>query len=408
MKFKSLGFICFFLFSMTTIGQTINADSLFVEVKKMAEEKKYVKAIETTLLLEKNVPNDKTFGIYLVSLYNWNNQPEKALEQLNKIANPNTNSLEIIDLYILTYQNLKDWNRVIQFSEKAIQNGESDKEKYQLIQAEAYIENNETEKAKQFLNSIPKENPKYGAAQYLLTLFNKKKKNAIAFGYLTTTFDKPETDTHHFFNLDYTRKWNKDALVARINYGSAFSKEGVAFEADFYKGLKKSYWYFNAGASDGNFVYPQFKVASEWYQETTKWSYSVGAKYLSFKDTDGVFIGTGHFGVKLPKEILVGYRPYFTFADSDMNITHAFFFKKSNESKESFWQIDLQYGTLPYYFLSNQVFSDLETYRVGVQGKFRVRENMFVQPIFLYEYQEYFPEEFRNVFNLQLILTCRF
>lgn len=408
MKFKSLGFICFFLFSITAIGQNINADSLFVEVKKLAEEKNYAKAIEKTLYLEKKVSNDKTYSTYLVLLYNWNNEPEKALEQLNKIANPDTNSLEIINLYILTNRNLKDWNQVIRFSEKAIQLEENDKEKYQIILAEAYSQTNDIEKATSIINSIQKQNPNYEGAQYLLTSLNKKKKNAIAFGYLATTFDKPETDTHHFFNLDYTRKWNKDALVGRFNYGSAFSQEGISLEADFYKGLKKSYWYFNSGFSDGNFVYPQFKVASEWYQETSKWSYSVGAKYLSFKDTNEVFIGTGHFGVKLPKEILIGYRPYFTFADSDMNITHAFFFKKSNESKESFWQLDMQYGTLPYYFLSNQVFSDLETYRIGVNGKFRMSENLFIQPIFLYEYQEYFPEEFRNVFNMQFIVSCRF
>lgn len=408
MKFKSLGFICFFLFSITTIGQTVNVDSLFVEVKKLAEEKNYAKAIEKTLYLEKKVSNDKTYSTYLVLLYNWNNEPEKALEQLNKIANPDTNSLEIINLYILTNRNLKDWNQVIRFSEKAIQLEENDKEKYQIILAEAYSQTNDIEKATSIINGIQKESPNYDGAQYLLTSLNKKKKNAIALGYLATTFDKPESDTHHFFNLDYTRKWNKDALVGRFNYGSAFSQEGISLEADFYKGLKKSYWYFNSGFSDGNFVYTQFKVASEWYQETSKWSYSVGAKYLSFKDTNEVFIGTGHFGVKLPKEILIGYRPYFTFADSDMNITHAFFFKKSNENKESFWQLDLQYGTLPYYFLSNQVFSDLETYRIGVNGKFRMSENLFIQPIFLYEYQEYFPEEFRNVFNMQFILSCRF
>lgn len=55
-KTFSIHYIFFFLFGIIALSnaQTINADSTFVVIKKLAEQKEYTKAIELTKQLERN------------------------------------------------------------------------------------------------------------------------------------------------------------------------------------------------------------------------------------------------------------------------------------------------------------------------------------------------------------------
>ena len=78
------------------------------------------------------------------------------------------------------------------------------------------------------------------------------------------------------------------------------------------------------------------------------------------------------------------------------------------EEKEAFVQLDLQYGAVPYYFFVNEEFLRTSAFRVGVNCRFRVSNNFFIQPIFMFELEEYIPKEFRNRYNTQLILSKRF
>lgn len=406
--FKSLLLFISLILFPSLYGQTYNADSLFVKVKKLAEKQEFAEAIYYTIQLKTDFPKDITYPLYLASLYNWNNQPNKSLTELNQLDKELENNREVIQLYVTTFRNLKQPEQVIEYSNKGIQFDNENEDFYKIAKAQAYIELDEKDQAIEILNSIPNSSNKYKDAQYLITEINSQKKNIIALGYLITTYNKPESESNHFVNVDYSRKLGKNTIITRLNYGNAFQKEGVLGEIDFYKKLSTSYFYFNAGASDGNFVFPQFKLGAEWFKETNKLSYSIGMRYLDFKDVNEVYLFTGHIGYKFKPNMLIGYRPYFVVNESKNSHTQTIFIKKTNEIKEYYWQIDLQYGTVPYYFLSNQIVSDLNSYRVGFNMKFKAAENLFLQPILLYEYQEYFPEEFRNVFNFQTIVSYRF
>ena len=409
---KSFLHICLLLISIlsfsTLNAQHYNADSLFVEVKRFAEKQEYNKAIQLTHQLKSDFPQDVTYKLYLASLYNWNNQSEKALEQLDKLTEKEKNSIESIQLYISTYTNLKQYEKVIECAKKGEIVDALNEDNYKIIEAQSYLELKDNFEAIELLKTIQKSSVKYKDAQYLLTQIHIQKKNIISAGYLLRSFSEPESVNNHFFNLDYSRKFGKNTIVSRFNYGNAFDENGVSGELDYYRKLSKSYLYFNAGLSDGNFVYPKYKLGVEWFKETKKLSYSIGTRFLDFKDANEVYLFTGHLGYKLKPNLLLAYRPYLVLNENKISHTQTLFLKRYNESQESFWQIDLQYGTVPYYFLSNQLITDLNTYRVGLNTKFKIAENMFLQPIALYEYQEYFPNEFRNVFNFQAIISYRF
>ena len=76
--------------------------------------------------------------------------------------------------------------------------------------------------------------------------------------------------------------------------------------------------------------------------------------------------------------------------------------------KESILRVELQYGNVPYLYLYNNFIEPLKAYRAGIQYQYRLGNSFFIRPVFLYEYEEYLPEEYRHRFNAQLIITKRF
>jgi YaiO family outer membrane protein len=82
--------------------------------------------------------------------------------------------------------------------------------------------------------------------------------------------------------------------------------------------------------------------------------------------------------------------------------------QRVNEEKERLIRLELQYGNVPYLYLYNNFTQPLKAYRIGIQYQHRFGDSFFVRPIFLYEDEEYAPGEYRNKFNVQLIVTKRF
>lgn len=253
-------------------------------------------------------------------------------------------------------------------------------------------------------------NPKdtnYKEAEYLKMTILQAKKNKISIGYLNTSFLKPAATSFHFTTLDYQYNLARNALIARLNYGNMYNKTALQFEVDLYPKIgKKSYFYLNAGYSEASTIFPTLRLGAEFYHEEKKITSSIGTRYLYFK-TENVLLYTGHLGINWG-ELFVSYRPYVNNRNQDWFVSHILNFKKNFTKKESFLQLDLQYGTLPYFFYTSDDFNRINAYRVGLNYKFRIKDHWFVQPIFMYEYEEYVPSKFRNKYNMQLVLSKRF
>ncbi|WP_431241353.1 YaiO family outer membrane beta-barrel protein [Flavobacterium sp. P21] len=224
--------------------------------------------------------------------------------------------------------------------------------------------------------------------------------------YLNISTSEPGQSPLHYGYVEYSHKFSKSAIVGRANIGNTSNDTQMLFETDFYQTFSnKSYLYANAGLSTGETLFPVGKAGLEYYfAPVKKFDFAFGARFMHFENDD-ITLLTGQIAYNTGSYTLA-YRPYYDTGNS--LFSHVLSLQKTNEEKESIIRLELQYGTVPYLYLYNGFTQPLEAFRVGLQYQHRFGDSFFVRPIFLYEREEYTPGEYRNRFNLRLIVTKRF
>lgn len=407
---KQLLFFILLVFVPKLFAQTGNPDSLFSEAKSLAEKKRYKEALVILDSLYSKYPENKDYSSYLSALYFWNGSALKAKEILLKSQSAEELSKDDLQLLVRIELNLESWAAVIEHTNLGITRFPDSKNQYSYLQAQALEQLNKDREALDLLDQIPKTDPDYKAADYLRTQILKKQKNILSAGYLLTTFNQKVFNQQQVGFVEYGRRFSSSTHLLRINYGDMFGKKAVQIETDAYIPLKKqNYIFLNLGISEKKSIFPQFRGGFEFYHEQKYVSASLGVRYLYFGNQGDPLLVTGHFGLVSKNGWSVNYRPFISFLDNNKILaSHLVYFRKSFPTKESYIQIDLQYGNLPYFYLTSDVLSRLKAYRAGINTRFRIKHNWFLQPIFMYELEEYIPDTYRNRYTFQLILSFRF
>ncbi|HET8752727.1 MAG TPA: YaiO family outer membrane beta-barrel protein, partial [Salinimicrobium sp.] len=280
---------------------------------------------------------------------------------------------------------------------------------FRLKKALALAELERNKEALSVLEEILQENPDDRDAIALQTLLFNKKKNQLAASYLNTSFSSPGAKPWHLFYLEYKRSIEDVPVLARLSYGNIFSIEGTQVEVDAYpKVTKNSYLYLNVGAALNTPIFPQFRAGAEYFFNIGNgFSSSLGGKYLDFEE-DQVFLLTGEAAFNTENNWKITYRPYLSKFQKNWLLSHTFAFRKNMPLKEQFFQFDLQYGSIPYVYLSSNSFTELTSLRAGFHYQFRISENVLLQPILMYEYEEFSPGNYRNKYHSQLVAKFRF
>ena len=390
-----------------SLAQKNNPDSLFNDAQLKAQSGNYDAAILTLKELNKIYPENGDYATYLARVYFWDNQTVKAREILDSEWEKGNNSEETLRLFIQVLLTDNKGARAATLSDEGISRFPKEREYYQLQKAIALEQQDKDRDALVVIDQIPEGSDQYESAQYLKTQILQKQKNEVGVGYLNTTFSNPGAPPWHIWYAQYKRKLPRNDIIGRVNYGYLFGENAVQGEVDLYPKVgDNSYFYLNAGISDGQSVFPLVRLGAEFYHERNRWSGSVGARYLHF-DQAQVLMLTGHLGRNFGG-YFIAYRPFMVAISNDWFPSHILNVRKSFETKESFIQLDLQYGGVPYYFFVSNEFSRVSAYRAGINWKFRVRDNFFVQPIVMYEWEEFVPENYRHRYNVQLNLFLRF
>lgn len=407
---KNTILIMFFLLSNLfnqVFAQVGNPDSLYTEARKNAENKNYDLSIEQINKLVSAYPENMDYSTYLANLYYWSEQYDLAQKQALQIFNNSSSNEETLNLLVrieLAGGKSKD---LLKHSEQGITLFPGNKDFYILHKAQALEQLGRDKEALLTLEEIDKGSDYFPNAQYIKTQILRKQKNMVSVGYLNTSFSNPGFPPWHFGMIEYMRKTKNNAFVGRVNYGSLFGTSGMQAEIDAYPKLgKNKYLYLNTGISNGSTVFPLFRFGAEYYQDFKKYSTSIGGRYLHFENAK-VLMFTGHIGRNFNTYNL-SYRPYLVTINGDWFTSHIISLRKTFEEKESFIQLDLQYGAVPYYFFVSNEFLRTNALRAGINCRFRVSDNFFIQPILMYEFEEFVPNEYRNRYNVQLILSKRF
>lgn len=397
--------ILFLLFSIAGFSQ--HSDSLYEKSKNFIAEEKFQEAgnILDQLILKE--PNNLDYISLRAHLYYWNKNYDSAFIYCKQILDKEPLHYDCFLLRIKILHDTQKFAEAIERCNEGIQYFQAQRDLFVVQKAKSMAELNQRKEAIDLLDGLQKNSTYYIDGQYLKTELLKKNPNMISLGYLNTSFPNGSMSPWHIGHLEYAHKRKKMTWAGRLSTGSTQNNLATQFEVDAYYVTKPNqYLYGNIGFSDGRSIFPSFRMGSEYYIENPKYILSAGFRFLQFNPAQ-VFMLTGHVG-KNYKSYSFSYRPFFALIQSNWYATHGAILRKNFERKESYIQIEAQYGAVPYFYFINQTYSKLNSTRAIVNVRFSVKNNFFVQPICIYEWEEFAPNQYRNRLNMQLILARRF
>lgn len=397
--------ILFLLVSSVSFGQEINIDAVLAQVKQETEKGNFDKALSLIEPLREKFPENEDIQVHTGRIYSWKKDYSSSIKILAPLAdrvNPNPEAVQAI---INTYFWSEQYEKCILYCDKylAIDPKSTDIIKIKATCLEKLDRNQEA------LELIEKASIADNSTQpfrSIRTLIGQKAKNAVAVSYLNISTSEPGQSPLHYGYAEYSHKFSKSAIVGRANVGNTRNDTQMLFETDFYQTFSnKSYLYANAGLSTGETIFPVAKAGLEYYfAPVKKFDFAFGARFMHF-ESDDITLLTGQVAYNTGSYTWA-YRPYYD--TENALFSHVLSLQRTNEEKERILRLELQYGTVPYLYLYNGFTEPLKAYRAGIQYQHRLGDSFFVRPIFLYEREEYTPGQYRNRFNVQLIVTKRF
>ena len=393
------------LISPVVLAQKNTIDDVMRHAKREAEKGNYDAALALTEPLSVKFPENEEIKIYNGRIYSWKkdyNASIKILEPMVDRINPSPDALLAI---INTYYWSQQFDKCITYCDRylAIEPNSLDVLRIKVTCLEKL---NRDKEALAIIEKVLITDNSTQAFRGVRTLIGEKATNAISASYLNISTSSPGQSPLHYGYVEYSHKFTKSALVGRANAGHVNGDSQMLFEADYYQTFaKKNYLYVNGGVSTGETVFPVAKAGVEYYfVPHKKFDYALGVRYMHF-ETEDVTLLTGQLAYHIGANT-ISYRPYYD--TTNELFSHVLSFQNTNEEKESIIRFELQYGNVPYLYLYNNLTQPLRSYRAGIQYQRRLGNSFFIRPVFLYEYEEYLPDAYRNRFNVQVILTKRF
>jgi YaiO family outer membrane protein len=391
--------------SPVVLAQEINVDAVMAHAKREVEKGNYDTALSLIEPLSAKFPENEEIKIYTGRIYSWKKEYNTSIKILSPMADRSDPSPDALLAIINTYFWSEQFEKCINYCDKylVIEPNSLD---VLRIKVNCLEKLNRDGEALAIIEKVSITDNSTQGFKGVRTLIGKKAKNAIAASYLNISTSDPGQSPLHYGYVEYSHKFTKSALVGRANVGHVNDDTQMLFEADYYQTFsKKNYLYVNGGISTGETVFPVLKAGAEYYFVPQKrFDYALGVRFMHF-ETEDVTLLTGQLAYH-SGAYTVAYRPYYDTGNE--LFSHVLSLQKVNDEKESILRLELQYGNVPYLYLYNNLTQPLSSYRAGIQYQHRIGDSFFVRPVFLYEYEEYLPDEFRNRFNVQVIVTKRF
>lgn len=393
------------LISPVVLAQKDTIDDVMRHAKREAEKGNYDAALALTEPLSVKFPENEEIKIYNGRIYSWKKDYNASIKILEPMVDRINSSPDALLAIINTYYWSQQFDKCITYCDRylAIEPNSLDVLRIKVTCLEKL---NRDKEALAIIEKVSITDNSTQAFRGVRTLIGEKATNAISASYLNISTSSPGQSPLHYGYVEYSHKFTKSALVGRANAGHVNGDTQMLFEADYYQTFaKKNYLYVNGGVSTGETVFPVAKAGVEYYfVPHKKFDYALGVRYMHF-ETEDVTLLTGQLAYHIGANT-IAYRPYYD--TTNELFSHVLSFQNTNEEKESIIRFELQYGNVPYLYLYNNLTQPLRSYRAGIQYQRRLGNSFFIRPVFLYEYEEYLPDAYRNRFNVQVILTKRF
>ena len=311
---KRKALIIFYLsLSFCVKAQTsVSADHLFKSAQVAAfDENNYEKAKQIASQALEISPSYSEIEIFLGRLCTWKKQYDSARYHFSKVlaADPTNEDASV------AYTDLEYWNdhyaEALNICNRAL---EMDSASEELLLRKAKILNAEKnyKQASITVNKLLKINKNNTAAISLANqLEDAAAINKVSASYDHSSFNKQFDKPWHFTSISYSRLTKRGTMIARLNYATRFSSNGVQGEVDAYPHISKTFYsYVNFGYSEDVGVFPKYRAGFSLYANLPKsFEAEVGMRYLYFTSSTNIY--TAYIG-KYYKSFLFGARTYIT------------------------------------------------------------------------------------------------
>lgn len=333
----------------------INTDSLLTQAKQYAKSNDYAKAenICNSILVQ---GDNGDVRFYLGLLYSWDGKYNEARQELKKVQETRPKSQEVI----VALANNELWSEnpqaALDILNKALAD-DPNNEEYLYLKARALNNLKQYDEALAVLDKLIATNPNNDKAKSLQASVKiASMKNAlqvdVAKDYIKN--DKP----WYLAYIQYSRKTKIGKVIGRLNYANRFNSEDFQFEADAYPSVSKhSYLYLNAGFSRVK-LFPKYRFGAEYYQGLPKsFEASLGFRYLRFTYSD-VTIYTGSVG-KYWGNFWFSFREFVTPDSKSTSYTEILQVRRYFGDAENYIGLQYSHGSSP---------DDIQTYLRSAYG----------------------------------------
>ncbi|HBG72018.1 MAG: hypothetical protein A2W93_10880 [Bacteroidetes bacterium GWF2_43_63] len=389
----------------------VNTDSLFEEAILDSRAGKYDAAIEKAETVLKIHPGRYDVMVFEANVYAWKGSYENAIRFIDKAYSINPENDELYDSWLNILLWSKDYKRLLEVSEIAMQNNYSNQYNLVLKQSLAYKFLGEYDAGIELIEN----NTNLLDSTALKQLYNEmqtlSRANTLSLFYSIDLFDENNTDTQHLLYADYAFRIKKTTLIPRLNFANRFNSNDLQIEADLYQSFSNGhYLYLNYGAGIYNKLFPEHRAGVEYYLPAFKnMEFSLGGRFLN-TGNNNVVIATGHIG-KYYRNWWFSLRPYYVVQNSKNALTAVLNTRYYARNSTSFWGLELIYGNSPdeRYSLSNPAENLLlKNYRIKLEKNIALVRFNELRLSAAYASEEYTAGSFRNRYTIEILFKHKF
>lgn len=400
-------------------------DFLLKKSSVLAEAKRYQEAYAISGMLHENYPYNIRFkNAYVDQLlgsgkqYLSNNESDQALQEFFKALaiSPNDTLPLYYTINVLIDKGQNDSALILVDRGRALY---PNNPYFLQKRAQIYENQQKWEDAWKAADTLAKLTPwDIKAVDYSEYLYSRRLKNEVGFFYLRSKImDSTNTVINNVATVQYTRRFGKGSITARVNYAGRYTGTGFQYELEGYYTFAKRVGLYLVGAySPDGTIFPTTRFGGSLTFFLNKgWSVELGGRYL--KADSGALI-SGLLGVSREfKDMSTGVRGYLTRFTNVANITNTYYSILWNSrfylnyTHADYFSTIVGYGTAPDDFSRNYEISRLLAYNTisvgaGYSKQFHYRTTIGI--FGSWYHQKLAVLSYRNQYDIYATLLRRF
>jgi len=387
-----------------------SSDDLFKQARNAAFDKKdYALATQFSKEALDKSPDYSDVQIFLGRVYTWWGKNDSARNCFHQVLDLHPENEDAS----AAFADLEYWNNNSLAALSVSENGlkfHPESKTLLMKKAKCLIDLKRFREAAKVLSDLlQKDSKNIEVRSALENLKELNANNKIGVSYDFVTFDKQYDNPWHLVSVDYTKSTKIGSITGRINYANRFKTNGIQFETDVYPRISKTFYsHVNAGISNKNSVFPQYRAGFSLYANLPNgFEAEGGFRYLYFNDATWIY--TASMG-KYFKNYWFNLRTYLTPSSNAVSNSYSFttryYFKETD-----YFGIGLGTGISPDETANNIQLHDpykLKSYRISADyRKTFQRMNIILLSCSMIQ-QEYLPKEIGNQYLLSLTYQRRF